>query len=221
MEQARQYLEVVRDTHNIWLQNMSELGVPGLALIVCVALCAVGLGLAVRIRARGPASAGAAAAFTGVMLVYLLHASVDWMWESTAVTVLALAGVTSLGARLSTESLRLSVPIRAVLVAIAAGAAIVQLPGILSTSDLRRSRAAERAGDAGAALALARDAVSAEPWSASAHEQQALVLEAEGQLLQRASPGVAGGLPRAEQLRPLPDPVTDRNRARRAGRRRR
>jgi tetratricopeptide (TPR) repeat protein len=78
--------------------------------------------------------------------------------------------------------MRLLPPTRAALVAVAAGALIIQLPGILSTSDIRRSQAAERAGHAGAALALARDAVSAEPWSASAHEQQALVLEAGGQL---------------------------------------
>jgi O-antigen ligase len=176
--------EFTRDAHNIWLQNMSELGVPGLLLIVAVAVAAVGLGLAVRVRARRATSAGVAAAFLALMLVYLLNATVDWMWESTAVTVLALAGIGILGVRLSEGPIRLRLPARATLVALAAGAAIVQLPGILSTSDIRRSQSAERAGNASAALALARDAVSAEPWSASAHEQQALVLEAEGRLSQ-------------------------------------
>jgi hypothetical protein len=176
--------EFVRDTHNIWLQNMSELGLPGLLLIVAIAAAALWLGIAVRVRARRSVSAGAAGAFVAVMLVYLLHASVDWMWESTAVTVFALAGVAIVGARLSGRPLRLAVAVRALLVALSAGAAIVQLPGILSTQDIRRSQSAIRSGDVGGALVLARDAVSAEPWSASAHEQEALVLEAQGELSQ-------------------------------------
>jgi hypothetical protein len=176
--------EFLRDTHNIWLQNMGELGAPGLILIVAVAAAAVGLAVTVRLRARRSASAGASAAFLGVMIVYLVHASVDWMWESTAVTVLALAGVAAVGGRLSGRSLRLRIPARAALVAVAAGAALLQLPGMLSTIDIRNSQAAERAGDTSSALSAARSAVSAEPWSASAHEQEALVLEVGGRLPQ-------------------------------------
>ena len=47
---------------------------------------------------------------------------------------------------------------------------------------LRSSQTAERAGATTLALARARDAVSAEPWSASAHEQEALTLESDGTL---------------------------------------
>jgi O-Antigen ligase len=174
--------EFVLDAHNIWLQNMAELGLPGLLLIVAVMAAALGVGAQARMQARRPRSAGAAAAFVGVMIVYLLHASVDWMWESTAVTVLALAGIATLSARLSRTRLRLALPARVPLVAVAAVAAVVQLPGILSTSDINRSQAAERAGQSSTALVLARDAASAEPWSASAHEQEALLLEADGRL---------------------------------------
>jgi tetratricopeptide (TPR) repeat protein len=104
------------------------------------------------------------------------------MWESTAVTVLALGGVAVVGVRLSRGRPRLGIAARAVLVAGAAAAAIVQLPGMFSTTDLRNSQATERAGNSQVALAQARDAVSAEPWSASAYEQEALVLEAGGRL---------------------------------------
>ena len=92
----------MRDAHNIWLENMSELGMPGLLLIIAVAGTALGVAVAVRVQVRRTASAGVAAAFLAVLLVYLLHATVDWMWESTAVTILALAGVAVLGARLAT-----------------------------------------------------------------------------------------------------------------------
>jgi O-Antigen ligase len=177
-------LEFVRDAHNIWLENMAELGIPGLLLIVAVAVAAIGLALATRVRAHRSQTAGAAAAFLAVVLVYLLHATVDWMWESTAVTVLALAGVAVVGARLTAGRRRLPFPARVALVVVAAVAAVAQLPGILSTNDVRNSQAAERAGNASGALHAARDAVSAEPWSAGAHEQEALVLEAAGQLPQ-------------------------------------
>ena len=176
--------EFTRDAHNIWLENMAELGFPGLLLIVAVAAGALGLAITARARARRGASAGAAAAVVALMLVYLLHATIDWMWESTAVTVLALGAVAAVGARLGGRPRHLRVPVRAALVVGAGAAAFLQLPGVMSTNDIRSSQAAERVGNAGAALSAARDAVSAEPWSASAREQEALVLETGGQLSQ-------------------------------------
>ena len=52
-------------------------------------------------------------AFLAAFVVFLFHASVDWMWESTAVTVLAFAGVAAVGTRLSERRLRLRFPARA------------------------------------------------------------------------------------------------------------
>jgi O-Antigen ligase len=174
--------EYIRDAHNIWLQNMAELGLPGLLLIVGVAVTGVFLAASVRWRARRTESAGVAAAFLAAFLVYLLHASVDWMWESTAVTVLALAGVAVVGARGGASQIRLKVPVRALAVAVAVGAGLMQLPGLISTAALRRSQADERAGNPTGALAWAQRAVDAEPWSASAYEQRGLVRESAGQL---------------------------------------
>jgi hypothetical protein len=174
--------EFIRDAHNIWLENMAELGMPGLLLIIAVMVSALALGITVLRRTRRPASAGAAAAFVAAFIVYLLHATVDWMWESTAVTVLAVGGLAIIGARLGRGKLRLRFPIRVALALAAAVAGIVQLPGLLSTSDIRRSQSAARAGNATAALSAARAAVSDEPWSASAFEQRGLLLESAGKL---------------------------------------
>lgn len=174
--------EFVRDAHNLWLENMTELGGPGLLLIVAIVVAALAVGLGVRRRARRSQTAGVAAAFIAAFLVYLVHASVDWMWESTAVTVLALGGVAVLGARLGEGRLRLRVPARAALALTAALAALVQLPGLLSTTEIRHSQAAERTGNANLALGWAKNAVAAEPWSASAYEQRGLVLESAGRL---------------------------------------
>jgi hypothetical protein len=177
-------LEFVRDAHNIWLENMAELGLPGLLLVVAVAATALGVAVGVRIKVKRTVSAGVAATFLGVLVVYQLHASVDWMWESTAVTVLALAGVAVLGARLAVGRPRMRLPARAVLAAVAGVAAAAQLPGLMSTNDVRASQAAERTARISRALSAAQDAVAVEPWSATAHEQEALVLEAAGRLQQ-------------------------------------
>jgi hypothetical protein len=189
--------QFVRDAHNLWLQNMAELGVPGLLLIIAVAAGGIVLAATGRIRARRNVSAGVSAAFLAAFIVYLLHASVDWMWQSTAVTVLALAGVAVVGARGAAKPLRLRWPTRVVVVALAAAAGLLQLPGLISTATIRRSQSAERSGNAGAALDWARAAVSAEPWSASAFEQRGLVLEAAGRL-----PGAAEDLQQATSLEP-------------------
>ena len=161
---------------------MAELGLPGLLLIVAVAATALGVLVTVRRRARRGASVGAATALLAAFIVYLMHASVDWMWQASAVTALALAAVAVAGARTASVPLQLPIPVRAVVAALAAGAALLQLPGLISTTAIRRSQAAERAGNASLALGWAQDAVQAEPWSASAYEQRGLVYEAAGQL---------------------------------------
>ena len=117
-----------------------------------------------------------------MFVVYLLPASVDWMWQLTGVTVLALAGVSILSARLSRGPLRLRWPVRIACVVFALGAGALQLPGLVSTTEIRRSQQAARAGDATGALVWAQRAVSAEPWSASAYLQRGLVFESEGRL---------------------------------------
>jgi hypothetical protein len=171
-------VEFLRDAHNLWLQNMAELGLPGLLLIVAVAIGGVAVAVAVRRRAHRHTSVGISTAFLAAFVVFLFHASVDWMWESTAITVLALAGVAAIGARLARRGPRLSWWARAGLVVLCIGAGAVQLPGLLSTVEIRRSQAAERARNGNLALAFANDAVDVEPWSASAYEQRGLVLEA-------------------------------------------
>jgi hypothetical protein len=178
--------EYTRNTHNLWLENLAELGAPGLVLIIAVALAALSVALAVRRRARRSASAGAAAALAAALMVYLWQASVDWMWQSTAVTVLALAGVAAGAVRLSGGSWSPPRWLRAALAIAAAVIGAVQIPGLVSTVELRHSQAAAQSGNTALALSWARDAVSAEPWSASAWEQRALVEETAGELPQAA-----------------------------------
>jgi hypothetical protein len=174
--------EFVRDAHNIWIQNLAELGLPGLLLIAAVAASALWVGIAVRRRVKRSASVGIATGFLAAFIVYLLHASVDWMWESTAVTVLALAGIATLGVRLAGPRPALRIGIRLAVVAFAVVAGAVELPGLLNGAALQRSESAARAGQLSSALGWAQQALDAEPWSASAYQQLGLVLESAGEL---------------------------------------
>jgi O-antigen ligase/polysaccharide polymerase Wzy-like membrane protein len=82
----------VRDAHSVELETLSELGVPGLALLAL----AVGGAAAGVVRARRiglpAASLGGAALAAGAY--WLVHASIDWFWPYPAVTapVICLAG---------------------------------------------------------------------------------------------------------------------------------
>jgi hypothetical protein len=174
--------ESVRNAHSLWLENLAELGMPGLLLIVGVAASALGAVLLVRRKSLRRVTAGASTALICAFVVYLVSASVDWMWQSTAVTVLALAGVAVASARLSEKRRSWRWPLRAGVTVLALLAGLVQVPGLLSTSEIAHSQAAARGGQSAQALAWANDAVGAEPWSASANEQRALVLESTGRL---------------------------------------
>jgi O-antigen ligase len=95
--------EAVRDTHSLEVEVAAELGLVGL---VALALMIGGVVVAGRraLRAHAPAAAGPAAG----LLVWFLHASLDWDWQLPAVTlpaivlagaliVLAEAGVSDAG----------------------------------------------------------------------------------------------------------------------------
>jgi hypothetical protein len=174
--------DFVRNAHSFELENMAELGIPGLLLIGAIMAAAVSLLARARRRSRRTISAGASAALLAAFLVYLWQASVDWMWQSTAVSVVALGGAAVGAGRLSQGRPRTRWYLRAGVALAAACVAVVQVPGLVSTSEMRRSQAAERAGNGALAYAWADAAVRAEPWAASPYEQRGLVLEAAGRL---------------------------------------
>ena len=74
----------VRDAHSVYLETLAELGVVGLALL----LCALAPPLAIALR--GPVAAPAAAAGAGAYVAFVVHAGIDWDWEMPAVTVAGL-----------------------------------------------------------------------------------------------------------------------------------
>jgi O-Antigen ligase len=87
----RPFAESAQDAHSLPLQTLAELGVIGLALLL-VFLGGVGLAAARAMRASPALAAGPAAA----LVVYIVHAPLDWDWQMPAVTLVALvlAGLT-------------------------------------------------------------------------------------------------------------------------------
>jgi O-antigen ligase len=81
----RPFRESVRDAHSLYFETLAELGIVGFAL-----LCALLAGVLLAVRraladdralATGPAAA---------LVVWAVHAGVDWDWEMPAVTLLAV-----------------------------------------------------------------------------------------------------------------------------------
>ena len=174
--------DFVLDAHSLYVEQAAELGVPGFILTVAFLVGLLGLATRARLELRPAAGAGAAGAGMAAFLVFLLHAGVDWMWEMTAVTALALVCVALAGTAKGGRRIRPNWRLRAGLTAVAATCAIVQVPGLLSTSRVRESQRAVRAGEGAVAFHKARGATSAAPWSASARVQRGLVLMRAGEL---------------------------------------
>jgi hypothetical protein len=173
----------VRDGHSILLESLAELGFPG-ALAVAVVLLGLLVGAArtALARAASPQAVAAAAGGTAAFLAWAVTASVDWMWESTAVTAAGLsAGViaASIGDR-PLEPLRVWARTAAAVLMLLALA--VQMPLLAATERVRDSQRAVTAGDFPRAVEDATTAVDAEPWAATPLLQRALVLEATGNL---------------------------------------
>jgi hypothetical protein len=172
----------VRDAHSVLFESLAELGLPG-ALLVVLFLGGLLVG-AVRARFahRDAGARGAAAGCAAAVLVFCVTASVDWMWESTAVAVLPIAcgSLAMAGVHRRAPKLRARVRIAAGLLALVALA--VEVPVLVAASEVRTSQAAVRAQRLDAALPAATAAVDLQPWGATGYVQRALVLARAGRL---------------------------------------
>ena len=180
----------VRDAHSLYLETLGELGVVGLVLLVAV----FGIALATGIRRSLVHEANdrtVLAAFTAMLVAYLFEAGIDWMWEMTVVTLVAIVAVGMLvgpatavgdtrGIRPLARRRRVSYPARALVVLLALAAVVCAGIPFATDAALERSRSAAQRGDLEAAAESARQAERVQPWAASPRLQSALVAEARG-----------------------------------------
>ncbi len=154
----------VRDAHNLYLEVLAELGPVGLLLL----LLALGTPLVGAFRARGhPLAPLALAAYAA----FLVHASVDWDWEMTAVTLAAFAcGAALLAVADRRDAAPVLAPrVRAAAVAVALALAVVAFVGVVGASALAASDRALAKGRYDEAASQARKAErwwrwSPDPW---------------------------------------------------------
>jgi hypothetical protein len=175
----------VRDAHSLLLQTLAELGIVGLVLLV--AFLASGLTVAVRrLLAAGRVERAAIAALLGAFTVYLVGASVDWMWELTAVTAVGICTLALLDGRATARSYSgetgSSGVLRACLGVVACALLAAESLALLADVEVGNSQAEARAGNLGAARTDAIAATRLEPWASSPYLQLALVEESSGNL---------------------------------------
>lgn len=175
----------VVDAHSLYFETMAELGLIGLVLLLAVLAALLYAAISARSELRRRGDRGASAAMIAAFVVFCFHAGFDWMWEYPALVAVAFGGITiaaagGTGRRPSGSTLPVGPRVGMVAAATLLGAA--QLPGVVATDRLRDSEVELAAGDPEAARELASDAVSAQPWSASARSQRALAAEALGDL---------------------------------------
>jgi hypothetical protein len=176
--------EFLRDAHSLYLEDMAELGLPGLASILVALAGLLIAALAARRTWRRDRDLAAGSALIAAFLVFLAYAAVDWMWELGAVGTLALGGAAVAGSGgLPRAAGRVPRPwLRVALVAAAIAAAAVQIPTLVSVQRTRASQSATEAGNPARGVDLANDAIDAESWAGSPYAARALAEETQGNL---------------------------------------
>ncbi len=172
---------IIRDAHSLYLQELSELGIPGFVAIVAIVFGLFAASLHATRRLRR--TTGVGAALVAAFAVFCVQVAGDWLWKIPAIVALATVAVVAAIATIA-EPRRHRAPaggrLAAAIVAVLAGALMV--PGIVSTQLARDSSAFVTAHHADDAVAYADSAVAAEPWSASAHAQLAIAQQAQNQV---------------------------------------
>ena len=184
----------IRDAHTLYFETLAETGIVGLALLGGLLAFLLVAAIVRSLRAPPELRIGIAAAVGG-LAAFLTSAAFEWVWEMAAIAcVVMLLGAVIVAGRRRTRpasprvrSLARRLLPRAVLAALAAvalGAIAVPMAGALATRD---SRDAAAEGNLVAALQDARTAQRLQPYAATPHLQQALVLEEAGALSNAAT----------------------------------
>jgi O-antigen ligase len=181
----------VRDAHSLYLETLGELGLVGLALLLAFLVSCLVAG-ARRLRGRTEGERAAVAALLALASAFLFEAGIDWMWELTAVSVIAVLALGLLAGPATepvysglaaAETKRKRRPLlRIAVAAIAFGLIVAETIPLLANMEVRRSQEAVDRGDLVEALDRAESARSIQPWAATPYLQVALVQELGGQI---------------------------------------
>ncbi|MGI8728160.1 MAG: hypothetical protein ACR2K6_10850, partial [Solirubrobacterales bacterium] len=176
--------EYVRDAHSLYLEQLAELGLPGLVITVTL-LLALGAGCALARRGKRSALGAEQLSLTAVLAVWAFHAGLDWFWEFAALTGAALgAGAIAMAARTDRLHeggaliLRLGLGFAALVVI------LVEVPALVSIERVREAQDQRTRGNLAAAVSLATEAIEATPWAATPYYARAEAYRDAGELRQ-------------------------------------
>jgi hypothetical protein len=180
----------VRDAHSLYLETLGELGLVGLALLLAFFVTCLATG-ARRLGGRSEDQRAAVAALLAVVAAFLFEAGIDWMWELTAVSAVAVLGLGLLTGPATepvvavlqgAEPRRGRPALRIAVAAIAFGVIVAEAIPLLANMEVRKSQDSVNAGNVEQALDEAESAASIQPWAATPYLQLALVRELGGQI---------------------------------------
>jgi hypothetical protein len=184
--QHRPYALYVINAHSLFIETLAELGVVGLVLLVGFAGGGLFVG-ARRVLRAPPERRTLAAGLTAALAAYYVGAAVDWTWQVTAVTVVAIvitavlagthASVTRPGQR------ELPLAIGAVFAIVGAALIVAQALPMISAMQLHSSQVEAANGDLVTAAKRAASAREAAPWSSDPYLQLSLIQERAGSLV--------------------------------------
>jgi O-antigen ligase len=155
----RPYEFAIRDAHNLYLESLAEYGPLGLVLVVALFAVPLGMGLRLRHVPLVPAA-------VGVLVLYVVHATVDWDWEFPVLTLSALAGAAAVMASGSPRTVAGAFERRRILL-LAIVLALVPIAALGALGARAEAASADAAAekDYDRAVAEARRAERLEPWS--------------------------------------------------------
>jgi len=163
-----------KDTHNLYLQTLSELGIVGLLLLAVALLAPV----AAALRTRGRLTAGA----LGAYCAWLVHGAVDWDWQLLGVSTLAVLVGAALVARARPSGATAAAAVRVPLAATAAALCFVAFCAVMTNVSLARASTSLSRGDLAQADRYARRAGRWDPWSSDAPDLRASVAARRGEI---------------------------------------
>jgi O-antigen ligase len=183
----------IRNAHSLYFETLAETGIIGIALLGGLLMWFVAVAVR-RAFIEPPGLRLWLASATASLVVFLFSASVEWVWQLAAMAAAALVlGAVIVAGRDETDEpapatrpswTRLTRP--AVSRALLAGLALVALAAVLvpfgGQLAVRNSQLAAARGALTTALADSRAAERLQPYASSAYLQEALVLEAAGEL---------------------------------------
>jgi O-Antigen ligase len=161
-----------KDTHDLYLQTLSEVGAVGLALLVLALLAPV----AAALRTRGRLTCGLLAVYSA----WLVHAAVDWDWQLLGVSAVAVLVGAAAIARVRTEGTRIREPVRWPLAGASALLAAVAFCAVMANVSIARASSSYAHGSLAAADRYARRAARWNRWAAAPWDLRASVAAQQG-----------------------------------------